>query len=189
MGLDQYIYRVKKPSLEKRMYTSDEIRNLGLSSVLVREVERYEDLFAQLLPYAVKRDISSEFIDTKKIIDDYNLPKNSHIGMIGDGNMTLCGHDSDGNYISHTISVTEIKEKYTVTEVNPGYIWEEIEEKYWRKHYDLQDWIYNNIEGVDNTGYYMLDAEIIRALNKKFGEHIKPKDPTSRSALFYWEWY
>jgi hypothetical protein len=189
MGLDQYVYRVKKPSLEKRVYTSDEISKLGLSSVLVREVERCKDLFAQLIPYAVKRDIRSEFIDTKKIIDDYNLPKNSHIGMMGGGEMTLCGYDSDGNRISHTVGMAEIEKKYTVTEVNPGYIWEETEVKYWRKNYELQDLIYELIEGVDNTGYYMLSAEIIRIINKRFGAHITPKDPTSRSALFYWEWY
>ena len=50
MGLDSYIYRVKKPEgLADKVYSSDELRNMGLDAVLAE----YQDdpLICELKPY------------------------------------------------------------------------------------------------------------------------------------------
>lgn len=190
MGLDQYVYRVKKPSLEDRVYTREEISSLGLASVFIESVERAEHLYQQLFPYVVKANVSAQFYNVEKIISDYNLPKNSSIGYISsqDG-IALYGTDSNGNHIRHAVSAKEVDEKYTITKVKPSYVWKEEEQAYWRKDYDLQGWIYDTIEGVDNTGYYILDANLINEINDKFDADIPEEGPTEESAMFYWEWY
>ena len=189
MGLDQYVYKISKIGLEKRTYTSAEIRELGLSCVMVDEANEYKQLYAELIPYTIKRDVSAEFLDMEKIIADYNLPSNSSVGMMSYDKITLSGKNENGEYIRQDITRDEIENKYTITKINPYYIWKEKQVAYWRKHYDLQDWIYDELGDVDNTGYYMLNADVIKALNDAFDEDVPVMEPTKDSALFYWEWY
>ena len=61
--------------------------------------------------------------------------------------------------------------------------------EYWRKNYDLQDWIYDNIEGVDNCGYYVLDLDVVSEINYMFDASIPAVKPSETEALFYHEWY
>lgn len=190
MGLDQYIYRVRKPQLEERVYTSFEIDSMtNMRRAFLEDAEQEMELIEQLLPYTVIRDVESRFINSKKIFEDYNMPDNAHMCYMSNIEITYAGTDANGKRIEHTISMREIEEKYTVTKVLPCYIWESEEIQYWRKHYELQDWIYAHINGVQNTGYYILDNELIREMNKEFDEHIPKEDPDDESALFYWEWY
>lgn len=189
MGLDQYVYKVSKIGLEKRTYTSAELRELGLNFISADIVKENECLYYQLLPYTIKRDISVEFIDTDKIIADYHLPSNSSVGMMSYDKITLSGKNENGEYIRQDITRDEIENKYTITKINPYYIWKEKQVAYWRKHYDLQDWIYDELGDVDNTGYYMLNADVIKSLNWTFAEDLPVMEPTKDSALFYWEWY
>lgn len=190
MGLDQFIYRVRKPELEERVYKSTEIDNMpNMHRVFLVDAEDEMDLIEQLLPYTVVRAVEAQFMDTKKIFEDYGLPENAHVRYMSGVSITYEGTDENGNHVEKTISMWEVDEKYTVKKVLPCYIWESEEVQYWRKHYALQDWIYEHIDGVRNTGYYILDAELIRELNKEFDEHIPKEDPDDESALFYWEWY
>lgn len=189
MGLDQYIYRVRKPKLEDKMYTHEEIDQLNLVKVSAIDFETNTNLYAQLTPYVVKRDVECDYYNVEKMIADYNLPENSHIVSWGTEGVELWGTNERGEHVKQQISEEEIFEKFVKTEVRPYYIWEEIEEHYWRKNYDLQDWIYNTIEGVDNTGYYILNVGLISDINYTYGANIPEEDPTEESALFYWEWY
>ena len=190
MGLDQHIYRVRKPELEDRVYTSFEIDSMGnMHRIFLMDIDEEQELIEQLMPYVVVRGVASQFVNKTQLLKDYNLPDNSYMSYMSSVEITYTGTDENGNRVEKTISMQEVDEKYTTTEVLPCYIWEEEEVQYWRKHYDLQDWIYEHINGVQNTGYYMLDASMIRALNKEFGEHLPKEDPDDESALFYWEWY
>lgn len=189
MGLDQYIYRVRKPQLEDRVYTVEELGKLNLTKNSVVDFETNTNLFAQLAPYTVKRDVEGEYYNVERMIADYHLPANSHIVSFGSDGVELLGTNERGEYVKQQISEEEIFEKYIKIEVHPHYIWEEIEEDYWRKNYDLQDWIRNVIEGVDNTGYYILNADLIAEINEAFNSNISEEDPTEESAVFYWEWY
>lgn len=190
MGLDQSIYRIKKPNLEDRVYTSAEISDLDLRSVAVSDFEENESLFKQLLPYVVKRDVECQFYDKEKMIADYNLPKDSYIWRYTFYDISLCGHNENGERVEKTISNEEVEEKYTLTKIVPHYIWYAEEEYYWRKDYEVSDWIANNMKcNVENTGYYRLNKTIISRLNRKFKTDIPEESATKESALFYWEWY
>lgn len=126
---------------------------------------------------------------SKKMIADYNLPKKSSIGMYSYEGIQISGIDEDGKRVSQFICTKDIEEKYTTTKSVPHYIWIESEEAYWRKHYSLQDWFYDNLEDVENCGYYILDANLIAEMNEVFGESVSEDDPTDDEALFYHEWY
>lgn len=190
MGLDQYIYRVKKPQLEERVYKGEEITSTpGMYYTFLRDAEQDFDLIEQLIPYTAIRDVESNFINSKKIREDYNLPENAYISYMSSAEITYTGKDENGNHVERAISMREIEEKYIITSVLPAYIWESEEVQYWRNYYELQDWIYDHIDGVQNTGYYILDADLIRELNKELYEHVPKEDPDDESALFYWEWY
>lgn len=189
MGLDQYIYRVKKPNLEDKVYTYNEISETGLGMASAIDFETNTSLFEQLIPYAVKRNLVCQLYNVEKMIEDYNLPKDAHIWCWSGDYIEIGCYKEDGIRVNQRIMDDEIETKYTKTEVIPYYIWEEDEEYYWRKNYDLQDWIRNVIEGVDNTGYYILNADLIAEINEAFNSNISEEDPTEESAVFYWEWY
>jgi hypothetical protein len=184
MGLDQYIYRIRKPKLENRAYTADEIEELHLSKALAKNVEANKRFYAALLHYAVKRDYTAEYFNVEKMITDYNLPQDSHITMIGGGCIGLTGYDKYGNPICQKISIEEVEAKYIVTKTYPAYFWEEDEVEYWRKNYDLQEYMC-----AENTQYVMLDANLITRINERFGCAIPLVEPNENEAMFYWEWY
>lgn len=189
MGLDQYIYRVKKPNIQDKVYTSDELRRMDLSKISVEDFKNNPVLYEDLRPYVVKRDVECKFYDLKKIVSDYGLPQNSSIWMYSMKGIEISGTTKNGERVNKAISTEEIEAKYVKTEILPYYIWEEEEVEYWRKHYDLQEWIYNNIYEVENTAYCILSTDLIKQLNKRFNEDIPVEEPTEESALFYWEWY
>jgi hypothetical protein len=189
MGLDQSIYRISKPKLEDKMYTYEEIGRMNLSSVSSIDFETNQNLFGQLVNYAIKKDLVCKLYDIPKMIADYNLPKDSHIWHYADGYIEISGYDENGERVNQKITDEDVRTKYTKTEIIPHYIWKSHEEHYWRKNYELQDWIYEAIGGIENTGYYMLDAYLINNINDRFGAGISEEEPTEESALFYWEWY
>lgn len=194
MGLDMYVYRVRKPKLDTRVYTAKEISEMGLASANIEEVKHESSLLEQILPYTMVRNVTDEYIDKAKIIADYNLPKNSYIGMWAPNGIQISGTDGNGEYVSQFISKSEIDEKYTLTKTMPTYIWKMEEVAYWRKHYELQEWFYDIIEDahdtqVENCGYYVLDADMIAEMNEQFGENVPEEDPTDDEALVYHEWY
>ena len=190
MGLDMYIYRIRKPQLEERVYTEQEISDMGLSSVEVDYATMEKSLYEQLLPYMTVRNVIGEYINKKKIIKDYNLPKDSFISMLAFHGIELSWDGEDGS-VSGTqfIPQEELDKKYITTKTVPTYIWRTEEEKYWRKHYELQDWFYEKLGNVENCGYYVLDADLIAEMNAKFDEHVFEEDPTDDEALVYHEWY
>ena len=189
MGLDQNIYRVSKPNIANGVYTAETISTMGLCKASVEEFENDKRLLCQLMPYVVKRDVECQFYDVEKMLSDYNLPKNSYIWSYGGGGITISGTDENGDRVDQRISDAEIQEKYVKTETLPHYIWDQDEVKYWRKNYDLQDWVYENVDGVDNTAYCILSTELINEINYMFDANIPVEAPTEESALFYWEWY
>ena len=194
MGLDMYVYRVKKPQLEEKTYTAEEISKMGLSSANVNEVEHEMSLLEQILPYTVVRNVTGSYLDKGKIIADYNLPKDSYVGMISHKGIQISGQNGNGERVSQCVPSSVIQEKYIIYKTVPTYIWNMEEEAYWRKHYELQEWFYNIIEDahdtqVENCGYYVLDADMIAEMNARFGEHVPEEDPTEDEALVYHEWY
>lgn len=188
MGLDMWIRRVRKPKLEDKVYTTKELSSMGYSLVSVDEIED-DSLIEELLPYTITKNVLTNYFDMEKMTADYNLPEKSSIWHYSQDGITMGGTDDNGKYVDQFISRKEIEEKYTITKSVPHYIWLEEEEAYWRKHYDLQGWFYDVIDGLENCGYYILDANIIAEMNRLFDESVSEEDPTEDEALFYHEWY
>lgn len=190
MGLDQYIFRIKKLELSDRLYTTEDISKMGLNRVSVEDFTKHQDMYKQLEPYAVKRDIVCQLYDVEKMIADYNLPSNSCIWRYCGDNITIGGYNVDGNRVDQTITCDEIDRKYTKTEIIPHYIFATEEVWYWRKNYDLAEWLSVNMKNlIENTGYYKLTKTLIKRINSKFKTTIPEESATKESALFYWEWY
>ena len=190
MGLDQYIYRISKPKLADCVYTSNEISSMGLSKISIADFDKYNGLYKSLLPYAIKRDVQCEFYDIDKMLLDYNLPSNARIFRYSGHEIELSGTRENGERVSQVISNVEVRDKYVRTEVVPHYIWKEEEEHYWRKHWDVAEWLERIMKkSIENTGYYRLNKTIISRLNSKFKCNIPEESATKESALFYWEWY
>ena len=189
MGLDMWIRRVRKPNLEDKEYTAKELYDMNYSMVGVEDIENDMSGFEQLIPYTVVRNVLTDYYNKEKMIADYNLPKDSSIGMYSNEGIQISGINKNGERVSQFIGNKDIEDKYTTTKSVPHYIWKESEETYWRKHYSLQNWFYDNLEDVENCGYYILDADLIAEMNEKFNESVSEDDPTDDEALFYHEWY
>ena len=186
MGLDQYVFRVSKPNLEDRVYTAEELGNMGLHKAYYHDAEQDMHLIKELLPYTEIRNVRSNFLNKTQIIADYNLPEDSYVGYMGADGMRM--HSPDG--VTQFISQEEIDKKYILTEELPCYIWHAEDVAYWRKNYALQDWIPIALKrSVENTGYYRLTKTIIHRLNSRFNADVPEEGKTKESALFYWEWY
>lgn len=173
MGLDMYILEVSKP----KAYSGD---------YLQIPVADFEDKFNDILPYCEKIFLETQFINNKQIEKDYNIPENANKVGAYYGKDEISYTYNTGEKI--TLS-TKDYEKYFYTEPVEYYITTEEEVCYWRKHYDLQKFIYQLIENerdiqVENCGYYNLSIDMIKEINRKFDENIPEKDN-----LFYHEWY
>lgn len=190
MGLDAYIYRISKVELENRIFTSMEIGSLGLSYAWGEDFETNTNLYGQLKPYAIKINTERQYYKTKEMISDYNLPINSYICFQSFDKLTLCGTDDNGDTVRQDISQKELTDKYIGTEIVPYYVWKEEEEAYWRKNWDLVDWLEHTLKKpIENCGYYRLSKTLIHRINSKFDRYASEENATKDSAMFYWMWY
>lgn len=190
MGLDQYIYRISKPNLEDKVFTISELGSMGCVPIPATDFEANTNLYRQLKPYTVKRNVERMYYKVAEMIADYNLPSNSYIWYQSFDKIALQGTDVNGNSVSQDISTREVNSKYIGTEIVPYYIFSEEEEAYWRKNWDLVDWLEHAMKKpIENTGYYRLNATLIHRINSKFGSHVTEESATEDSAMFYWHWY
>lgn len=189
MGLDMYVYRVRKPSLDTGMVYD---RN-DLDGIVIHEADIDEPRVRQLIPYSAKVRVVNHYYNLGKIGEDYGLSE-AHIGgweCGDDGSFTTIYGDKDGRSEFIKVSDELIESKYTIDKEETCYVCSEDEVRYWRKAYDVQDWFHENIpEPVENTGYYILTEELLKAFNKAFPEDKIPKiAPDGEQTLVYWEWY
>lgn len=185
MGLDMYVYRVEKPGLDTtRVFDEDELDNIVLN-----ENDINNPMYSELLPYCDKVRVIRHYYDFDKIKAEYGLSGVHISGIIG-GTTLFSGMKADGQKIEISKSDKEINEEYTVNREEVCYVSSCSEVHYWRKEYDISHWFYEHIGRVENTGYYILNKELLLAFNKAFPEDTLPvREPDEESAYFYWEWY
>lgn len=190
MGLDQFIFKVSKANLENRTFTSDEIENMYLNKIEVSDFEKYKDMYKALIPYTEKRNVECKLYDTAKIFSDYKLPANSYIWCYSPTGITIGYVKANGERANQEVSNAEIEAKYIKTEVIPFYIFKSEEVYYWRKEYDLCDWIENALKKqIENCGYYKLNKTVIKRMNSKFKSEVPVESANKEYAYFYHEWY
>lgn len=84
----------------------------------------------------------------------------------------------------------EMREKHLVNRVEVHNAFRKERVAYWRKDYEVEDFFMEkHDDGIENTGYYILDLETILEFNSYFPQELPEEEPSETSALFYWEWY
>lgn len=190
MGLDSYVFRVTKPEgLEDRVYSLDEIKALGLSAYLAKYQD--EPIFRELKPYCVKVRIDAPYINLQSIREAYGFGEDADVvAQCSDGAITVSERRPDGSYHRQEISGAEMREKHLVNRVEVHNAFRKERVAYWRKDYEVEDFFMEkHDDGIENTGYYILDLETILEFNSYFPQELPEEEPSETSALFYWEWY
>lgn len=183
MGLDQSIYRISKPELEDRVFKRNELNYYNYCSV----DENEEYLHEEILPYVVIRKVETEMMDLEKMFADKGIPNHANLGMMCSEYYKYYWEDGEERK-SIEVKVSEITEKYIKTEILDMYIWEQEELYYWRKNYEVQDYIYDVVE-AENCKYCLLSTDIQRELIDTYGANFEVEENTEDSGIFYWEWY
>lgn len=184
MGLDIEIRRVSKPRLEEgELYNIDE-----LNGICLRDEDRDELIYSQLLPYTLPADVRMEHFDIQKIIEDYGLASNSYISMYSTAGIQVSepyGHKSE------YFKWDDVRSKYIHATVETCHICDCEDIRSWRNDTEIQDWFYENLDcEIENTGMYLLPDDVIEEFNKAFPEFaISPEETDPEKPLFYWEWY
>lgn len=186
MGLDMYIYRVSKPTVENRTYTRENLEDAGM--VVLSLEQSHDPLVTDIIPYLSRAIVVNQYYDMQKIRSDYNLPDNAHITMYSGDCIGITWQRDNGENVRQEISNTDIDSKYTLTKTEECFVYYEEEVSYWRKEYEKRDFFYDKFP-VENCGYYKLNVNIIHEFNEKFNEDVPEEDCTNESALFYHEWY
>lgn len=186
MGLDMSIYRCSRPIVDDtRIYDREE-----LPGIILSEEDIGEDMYAQLAPYCEKVRMLNSYYDMEKIRKDYGFSDHAYISMLSSDGIKV-SDDCSSKSKEVNLSAKEIKEKYVLDKIEMCYYTSAEEVAYWRKNYDIQDWFHNNLSStVENTGYYLLDRELLEDFNEEYpNDAVQVEEPNETSALFYWEWY
>lgn len=192
MGLDICVYRVRKPeTFEAKVFNKEDLLNQGYC--LITRPDDYEDLVRDLRPYTQEILVKTAYLNMEAVRKDYGLSEQAYAcEWSGDGRIGLWDPASNGN--QHiTLTPEEIAEKYTVyeDELTLAFLREEV--AYWRKNYRVQNFFYDALGNVENTGYYILSEEVLTKFNAEAYENgwdpVPVMAPTDDAALFYWEWY
>jgi hypothetical protein len=213
MGLDMYLYKVKKMKEEAAKVlnnlTSEQIRE-KYPNALIFGMNNEEEarLYEALLPYAQKVMVINRYLNLEKMKKDYDIPNDAYIN--GEGWTTNEVHYSFYDNASKKsfdvkMTIDELDKKYGFDETDEQYIVKEIEEVYyWRKAYKIQDFFYEN-HPVENCGYYLTSKDELEDLVDYATEIEVDEDDYDNSfdisridlvdddneeeAIFYHEWY
>ena len=190
MGLDQFIFKISKANLENRTFTSEDIENMKLARIAVEEFNTHKNMYKAILPYVEKRDVECKLYDTDKLFSDYKLPEDSHIWCFAPTGIAIGYTKANGERGNQEVSNEEIEAKYIKKKAIPSYVFKSEEVYYWRKEYDLCDWIENALKKpIENCGYYKLNKTIIKRMNSKFKSEVPVESANKEYAYFYHEWY
>lgn len=192
MGLDICVYRVQKPGpFESKVFNKEELLDQGYC--LIPRPDRYENLVRDLRPYTQEVLVKTAYLNMEAVRKDYGLSEQAYAcEWLGDGRIGIFDPEPEEN--RHiTLTSEEIAEKYTEYEDERTLVFLREEVAYWRKHYGVQNFFYNALGDVENTGYYFLSEDVLAQFNaaavEKGWNSLPVEAPTDDAALFYWEWY
>ena len=193
MGLDMYIMEAEKISAEtaKGLKTIDDCYKHELIVMSKKHYEENDEMMSDLLPFFTEVEILVHKTDHERFRKDYKIPDNYHqTGFSNGHNLHFTYSNEDhSDEIKIEIPENEYTDKYIYQIPEKCYVAKLQEIEYWRKHYDLQDLIYEMYHEytgkyVDNCGFYRLTKEMIEEINYEFDENLPCSDD-----LYYHEWY
>jgi len=191
MGLDMYLYKIKKPSKEdfeifmnNVNHSFDEACRLGAEAYDdiedtdhgVMNILMYDDnegMYEDLLPYSIQTKVKRDFLNYKKIEKDFGVTEN----------MELIGSWSKIEGIGFTYKDFETNEEIKVEisrEDIPLYTLEKSEDAlvflledvaYWRKEHELNEDLCDAYawtgRDVENCGYHKCNEEMVEILRDR----------------------
>lgn len=193
MGLDMYMYRAKK-------LNEAEVKSLiGKHAQKIAEESDYtyftknevldDPELAELMPMLTTVTMKNTFINMEKIRKDNEIPEDAYIAgssYSNKGNSYSFRNDSG---FHKEVSLPEDVLQTYLFDADEEYLVCHMEEvAYWRKEYDVQDFIHENIEAdILNCGYYEVSQELLdRLYDMGEVEELYCEDDEK---IFYHEWY
>lgn len=189
MGLDSYVFRIIKPEpLNEEVVSEPELYSIGLT--FVRTADLSPAMFADLVPYSLQAKVITPYLDMEEVRKVYgDLADNAGQIFHQDGSIEFL--TSGSKHI--LITADDIHKRFTVYKEVPSLLFFSEEVAYWRKHYAVQKFFYEHIDDIENTGFYLINKEVLEQYNKLALENgwqsLPPEAPSEYSALFYHEWY
>lgn len=196
MGLDMYALRIKK-------LTDSEIKNIKKTKKIPDKFISFladksnENELKDLVPFATKVSVNTEYIDMKKIKSDNGISENAYIGGEGYHGETISYTFIDPDtrdYKKVDLTRDDILKNYIITEPEERFVVNGEPIGYWRKEYKLQDKLYDLYPGtIDNLGYHKCTPEMIDAM-KGYAYDDEPyvglnDKINDDDIIFYHEWY
>lgn len=190
MGLDQYIYRMKKIGKDtlkelngKHMDNIDGSQYMTIDKRFVDSAE-YRDLADILQPIK----LVATYIDEQKIKRDAKIPDDWQRTFEMTGrDLIKYVYGKNGECKSVVIPRSVFESRYLYDQEKDFYICRCKEVYYMRKFYDVQDAMYDLYDGdIENLGYHHMSEKMIYTLNDLVGKKVLDTDATN---LYYHEWY
>lgn len=188
MGLDQYLYRPRKPEMDPaKVYDYESLMGFCIEEEDLQNTDT--DMFRAIIPYCTRITVRKDLINFERLKQDYGMKDCFIAAITGDAYWFHGKKNSDGNDAGEK---TEIKipwdtmcEKYSIESVKPALFCELERVHYWRKNYSVSHWFEDVIGLIENTGYYRVDEDMVEDYNHEF-----PEDPiTEEGPFLYHEWW
>lgn len=196
MGLDMFLYKAKRPEYQKddEFISKKWLLERGFSCILKEDINDSERC---LLPYCREDAVMVDFHDMRQIMIDYGCnPDKCKISFSYRSNKKIGLTIYKNNEIIKEIQLTneELDEKYKFESLEEVYVVKLEEVGYWRKAYDLQEYIYSMLDyNVDDCEYKKLSKEqVLKILDYDDSGQVNTdffEDESEDCAYFYYEWY
>lgn len=195
MRLDMYLYKAKRPKYlpDEEFVTKDWLEEKGFYYILKENVGHLEEA---LLPYCKEDDVMIKMINIRQIIiDNGGDPDTCKLYLRYQVGNKIGYKICSGNEVLKEIELTmeELKTRYEYESLEDVYVIGLEKVAYWRKEYDLQDYIYRIIDSsIDNCEYKKLSMDQVLDILDYDDSGVDTdciEDETEDCAYFYLEWY
>lgn len=193
MGLDMYMYRAKKLNeAEVKSLTGKHAQKIAEESdyTYFTKNEVLDDTeLTELMPMLTTVTMKNTFINMEKIRKDNEIPEDARItgsSYSREGDSYIFRNDSG---FDKRVTLSQEELQTYLFDADEEYLVCHMEEvAYWRKAYDVQDFIHENIEApILNCGYYEVSRELLdRLYDMGEVEELYCEDDEK---IFYHEWY
>lgn len=189
MGLDSYVIRIIKPEpLNEEVVSESELHCCGLN--YVRTADLKPAMFHDLIPYSLQARLLTPTLDMERLRKEYGDEiENADRIFRFDGSLDL----HFPGYEPIRISAEDLDKRFKVYKEMPALLFFSEEVAYWRKNYGVQKFFYEHISGIENTGFYMINEEVLKRYNELSDQNnwygLPMEAPSEYTALFYHEWY
>ena len=183
MGLDMYVYRIKRADLDpNKIHNYNDLNISGYS--LYSDEDINSDYLKDIRKIANPYKVEAQYYDLEKIRNYYKLVETpSWCGLSGDTQM----FHADGKIIY--IEGKDIA-KFTTKSVDTFWVVRMTKVAYWRAREDIQTAFYRFMgKRVENVGYYKLSPKIIKRISELGLEGFNLEHEWDKGSLYYHECY